>query len=183
MKKKSTRELIAVLLGGGQLNALESAELAAFDPDAAAAELESAKQRIKEFEKAKLTGEEALRQELAELAAERDALRRDRDSLRRQRRIAELAAQSGCDAPDYLDFLAGKAGIDLDDAGAVAGFLAEAEKANPHCFRTSLRPGGGSGMPAEGGGAPADPPPAAGDRLGRLIAELGGAPEVAEPLR
>ena len=38
-KKKSTRELIAVLLGGGQLNALESAELAAFDPDALAAEL------------------------------------------------------------------------------------------------------------------------------------------------
>ena len=179
---KSARELIAVLLAGGRLNALESAELAAFDPDSLCAELEDAKRRLKEHEKAKMTGEEALRHDLAEVVAERDALRRDRDALRRRQRIAELAAQSGCEEPDYLDFLAGRAGIDLDDAGAVAGFLAETEKANPHCFRTSLRPGGGSGLPAAESDAGFSPVPPA-DRLGRLIVDLGEAPEVTDPLR
>ena len=183
-QKRSTRELIAILLGGGQLNALESAELAAFDPDALGAELEEAKRRLEEHEKAKMNSEEALRHDLAEAAAERDTLRRERDTLRRRQRIAELAAQSGCEDPDYLDFLAGRAGIDLDDAGAVAGFLAEAEKTNPHCFRTSLRPGGGSGLPAESAGSDDGSlpvPPA--DRIERLIADLGDAPETADPLR
>ena len=182
MTKKSTRELIAVLLGGGRLNALESAELAAFDPDSLRAELEAAKQRLKEHEKAKMSSEEALRHDLAETAAERDALRRDCDALRRRQRIAEIAVRSGCEEPDYLDFLAGRAGIDLDDAGAVAGFLAEAEKTNPHCFRTSLRPGGGSGLPTEEtNGAGFTPAPNT-DRLSRLISDLGGAPEVTAPL-
>jgi len=174
--KKSLKELLSVLLSGGTLNPLEAAEIAGFDPDAVKNELLEARKKIEEYESAKLSREELMQKELAALTAERDSIKSDRDKLLRSNRINAIAAESGCDEPEYLDFLAHKAGVDLNDAGAVAGFIAEAEKANPHCFRTSLRPGGGSGVPSPS--LPQQEIESSGgtDRIERLIFSLCGAP-------
>lgn len=166
--KIKLRETIAKLLRGETLNALERAELESFDPDALRVKLD-------ELERAKLTREEALQHDLAAAQEERDALRTERDALRRKDRIESLARDSGCVDAEFLDFLAAKGRIDLDDAPAVAEFVARAERDNPALFRSRLRPGsGGARTPAAAKNtAPAD----TADRIGAIVAALGGAPE------
>ena len=163
------RELIVKALNGAELNALERAELEKFDPDAL-------KARLDEAERARLSREEALQRDLDAANSERDALRKERDALVRRDRIATLAADSGCTDPDYLDFLARKSGVELEDEAAVKEFLARTERDNPHCFRSRLKPGTGAPLPAHaasGGASPAVP-----DRIGAIVEALGGAPEV-----
>ena len=111
--KTKLKEIIAKALRGETLNALERAELESFDPDAL-------RQKIDELERAKLTREEALQHDLDDVRAERDTLLSERDALRRRRRIEEIARDAGCDCAEFLDFLAAKANVDIDDAEAVA---------------------------------------------------------------
>ena len=162
------RELIDKLLRGGELNALERAELEKFDPGAMQAKLD-------ELERSRLSREEALQQDLAAAESERDALRAECGALIRRERINSIAAASGCTEPEYLDFLASRRGVALDDPEAVKSFLAEVEEANPHCFRSRLRSGSGGVTAAE----PAAPT-ARGtypDRIDEIVSALGGAPE------
>ena len=165
------KELIAKALRREELNALERAELEQFDPDGLQAKLD-------DLERSQLSREEALQQDLAAMQSERDALRAERDMLIRRERIAAIAAEAGCVEPEYLDFLASRRAVVLDDPEAVKAFVAEVERDNPHCFRSRLRPG--SGAPQE----PAHPEVsarsgAAGatDRIGDIVAALGGAPD------
>ena len=163
--KNQIKETIAKALRGEELNALERAELENFDPDALCRKLE-------ELERAKLTREEALQRDLAAAQEERDALRTERDALRRRNRIETLAHDSGCDNAEFLDFLAAKEKLDLDDGKAVAEFVARAERGNPALFRSRLQPGSG-GVPAAAAPAPAAPA----DRIGAIVEALGGVPE------
>ena len=162
------KPLIAKLLRREELNALERAEVEQFDPDALQAKLD-------ELERAKLSREEALQQDLAAAESERDRLRAECGALIRRERIHAIAADAGCTEPEYLDYLAAKREVALDDPEAVKSFLAEVEEANPHCFRSRLRSGSG--------GAAAEPAPAAPvaanypDRINEIVSALGGAPE------
>ena len=163
------KPLIAKLLRREELNALERAELEKFDPDGLQSKLE-------ELERAKLSREEALEQDLAAAESERDALRAECGALIRRERINSIAAASGCTEPAYLDFLASRREVALDDAEAVKAFVAEVERDNPHCFRSRLRAGSG-GSPADGDGAPARPAAGPPDRIGEIVSALGAAPE------
>ena len=166
--KTKIKETIAKALRGEELNALERAELENFDPEAL-------QQKIDELERAKLTREEALQHDLDAAQAERDALRTERDTLRRRNRIDAIARESGCDHAEFLDFLAGKENVDLEDGKAVAEFVARAEHDNPALFRSRLRPGSG-GTAAQ---AVPDRPrrAAAPDRIGAIVEALDGVPE------
>ena len=162
------KPLIAKLLRREELNALERAELETFDPDALQSKLD-------ELERSKLSREEALQQDLAAAESERDRLRAECGALHRRERINSIAAEAGCTEPEYLDFLAARREVALDDPEAVKTFLAEVEVANPHCFRSRLRSGSG--------GATAEVTPAAPvaanypDRINEIVSALGGAPE------
>jgi len=123
-----------------------------------------------------LSREEALQQDLAAAQSECDRLRTECGALIRRERINSIAAASGCTEPEYLDFLASRRNIALDDPEAVKSFLAEAEENSPHCFRSRLRSGSGGAAPAasvEGSDAAG---PSAPDRIGEIISALGGAP-------
>ena len=162
------KELIAKALRREELNALERAELENFDPDALRAQLDEA-------ERARMSREETLQRALDSARAERDALRTERDALVRRNKISALAADSGCTDPDYLDFLAGRSRLDLDDSAAVAEFMAGVERDNPHCFRSRLKPGTGApSLPAADNRAPRD----GADRIGAIVEALGAAPEI-----
>ncbi len=162
----NVKPLIAKLLRNEELNALERAELENFDPDALQTKLD-------ELERAKLGREEALQQDLAAAEAERDALRAECAALVRRERISAIAAESGCTEPEYLDFLAARRGVALDDADAVKAFVAEAKRANPHCFESRLHAGSGGAAIAAPVPNGADAP----DRIGEIVSALGGAPE------
>lgn len=161
--------LIAKLLRHEELNALERAEVEKFDPDALQSKLD-------ELERSRLSREEALQQDLAAAQTERDALRAECGALIRRERITAIAAEAGCVEPEYLDFLASRRNVALDDPGAVKTFIEEVAQSNPHCFRSRLHSG-------SGGAAAADPGRAAGtgagipDRIGEIVSALGGAPE------
>lgn len=164
-------ELIAKALRREELNALERAELEQCDPDAL-------KEKLDELERSRMSREEALQQDLAAANAERDALRSERDRLVRRERIAAIAAEAGCTEPEYLDFLASRRAVALEDEDAVKSFVAEVERENPHCFRSRLRSGSGASRDAArpeatrsaaGAGTP--------DRIGEIVAALGGAPD------
>ena len=159
------KSLIAKLLKREELNALERAELENFDPDALQSKLD-------ELERSRLSREEALQQDLAAAQSERDKLRAECGALIRRERIGAIAAESGCTEPEYLDFLAARREVALDDPAAVKSFLAEVESANPHCFRSRLRPGSGGPPVPEPPAAQSDAP----DRIGGIISALGEAP-------
>ena len=166
--KTKLKETIAKALRGEALNALERAELENFDPEAL-------QKKIDELERAKLTREEALQHDLAAAQQERDALRTERDALRRRDRIERLARESGCDNAEFLDFLAAKANIDLEDGNAVAEFVTRAERDNPAIFRSRLQPGsGGTQITAAPSGVRGAAAP---DRIGAIVEALGDVPE------
>lgn len=166
--KTKLKETIAKALRGEELNALERAELESFDPEAL-------QKKLDELERAKLTREEALQHDLDAVQEERDALRTERDALRRRSRIDAIARESGCDHAEFLDFLAGKEKIDLEDVNAVAEFVARAEHDNPALFRSRLRPGSGgrSAVARDVDSRRA----VRSDRIGSIVEALDGVPE------
>ena len=150
------KNLISKLLRREELNALEMAELERFDPEAAASE--SAR----------------LEKELAALSAEHEKLKTAHGELLRSRRIGELAASSGCIDPDFLDFLARRGQIDLEDPEASAKFISDMERAHPRCFGSALRPGVDSRRRAEEPRSGNAIPP---DRIDAIIMGLDLAPD------
>jgi len=168
-------QLLKKIEAGEPVAADELAELRRLDPDRTADELGRLRTELEQAKTANLSAEERLQRELEQSRAESEALRRDHSALLRRNRVAELARSSGCVDPDYLDFLAGRAEVDLDDAEASRRFVAEVAERNPHCFRAQLHAGTGGGAV---GGAPAAPAAPAGDRIGGILNELAAAPDV-----
>ena len=99
--------LIKKLLAGEELNALERAELDTFDADALISEKNA-------------------------LAQERDQLRTEHSALKRGQKLREVAKKYNCSDPDFLDFLAAKGGVDLEDDRAVDDLLAERSSVPTH---------------------------------------------------
>ena len=142
-------QLIQKMLSGESLNALERAELENFDAD-------------------------SLIQEKENVTRERDQLKSEHISLKRGQQLRDIARRFNCSDPDFLDFLASRNGLDLENSDAVAAFVADMQKSSPHCFYSSVKSGGGSVSTVSECGTPDIPEH---DRIGRIAASLAGAPE------
>ena len=176
------KHLIDKLRRGEPLNALETAELDGFDPEALRTKLEELRSQLEAAENAKLSDGEKLQKELSRAVAERDAAVAAHRKLKRSGQVERLAAEAGFGDAAYLNYLAGESGVDLDDPAASAAFIAGLRDRMPGFFAARVRPGGG---PVAGGSStpalPAESAPRGGtfaDRLGGLLDQLAGAPEL-----
>ncbi len=119
---------------------------------------------------------ESLHRQLQQALSERDDWQKKFATLRRDHRIAEIARTSGCEEVEYLDFLARKSEIDLDDPAAVETFLAQLRESHPGCFASQLKSGGGSGLADPAGTLPPESGDAPRHQLDYLIQSLGRVP-------
>ena len=143
--------LIRKLLAGEELNALERAELASFDADALIGEKES-------------------------VSRERDQLKTEHLALKRGQRLQEVAKKYNCGDPDFLDYVAAKRNVDLDNEQAVGELMEEMQKNSPHCFYSRIQSGGGTAAaPSRVADRPEEPFEQ--DRIGRIAVRLAGIPE------
>lgn len=171
------KEALDTLLAGNELPAESREMLARFDPEALREELSSLRGKLEEQENAKLSAEELLRKQLDAALSEKETLLKQQQSLERNVMIRDLAARSGCDDPDYLDYLARKEEIDLKDPAVTEKFLARTMERCPNLFRASLHPGSGPAGEKEGSLFPVSAP-CDGDRIGRILHSLESAPVI-----
>lgn len=188
------RAIINKALKGEELNALERAELERFDPDALEDRASNAEKLLKEAqekldiaEQDKMTEAEKLKKKLDQIEAklqaaenarkvaesDRDEARGEYSALIRKNRINELAAKHKCEDPEYLDFLAQKRGIDLNDDKKAADFLEGLKKEVPKYFAADVKPG--AVIPPVKPQAKNLRP---NDRIGAIMQSLNNAPEV-----
>ena len=149
---KEIKKLLSRLLGGESLTESEESRLADF---AGSASLEDDR--------------------LQQLQSEFDRLSQAHSQLRRQLAVGEISREHKCLDANYLEYLAGREGLDFDDPSAVEKFIAQAKQLSPRLFETQLQQG--SGMPDFGFNVPENAgfPP---DRVGQLMCELSQAPEL-----
>lgn len=168
------KEALDTLLSGGEIPTDAREQLSGFDPESLREELSTLRSQLEEQENAKLSAEELLKKQLSTALSEKEALQQKHDLLERTTRIRRLADETGCEDPDYLDYLAQKQHVDLKDTRAVEEFLSRTLQSRPYCFRASLHPGSGSGAPA--GAVPRTAPAPDGDRISRILSCLDSAP-------
>ena len=114
------KPLIDKILRSETLNSEEAELLAAFDPDALENELSDTRNKVAELENA-------------------------HNELCRRQQIEKISAEIGCTDPDYLDYRASRAGLDLNDTEAVKNFADEISRNSPGCFRARIAPGSSAG--------------------------------------
>ena len=171
------KDAIRALLAGEDIPAPLRQQLSGLDPESLNEELSTLRRQLEEQENAKLSAEELLKKQLSAALSERDALLTRHKALERRDLIRKLAEKSGCEDPEYLDFLAERQKVDLEDEQAASAFLAEAARQSPHCFRASVNPGSGAAAPTlPGGTVPEDE--FREDRIGKLVRQLNSAPAV-----
>lgn len=170
------KEALDTLLAGGELTPESREMLARFDPEALREELSTLKSQLEEQENAKLSAEELLRKQLESALSEKETLLKQQQTLERNAMIRQMADRTGCEDPDYLDYLARKEEVDLNDPALRESFLARTMERCPNFFRTSLHPGSGSA-----GGrdlAQLSPSGERCDRISRILHSLDSAPEI-----
>ena len=141
------------LLNSDLLNALERAELEAFDCDAFS---ETALHKLRE---------------------ERAALQGEVEGLRRRQVMEKLCAKLHCTDPDYLEYRIRQSSIDPGDEAAVRKFAEELAADSPGCFQAHIVPGSSAGTPPELPPGAGDAEALSGDRIGMLAASIGEAPD------
>lgn len=169
------KEAIKALLSGRDIPPETRELLARFDPEALKEELSALHSQLEEQENAKLSTEELLKKQLDTALSEKEELRQQHETLLRTTLVRQLAAEYGCEDPDYLDFLARKQNVDLKDSEAAAEFLRGAVRNSPYCFRASVQPGSGSGTQTENP-FPAEEGEPGSDRISRIVSSLNSAP-------
>ena len=142
--------LIKKLLAREELNALERAELENFDAD-------------------------SLVEEKNNLVLERDQLKSEQAGFKRGEQLRKIAERFNCSDPDYLDFLASKDNLDLENDKSVTDFIIRMQKNSPHCFYSTVKSGSGT-IPAAPETSEKNEIPAY-DRIGRIAASLARVPE------
>lgn len=193
------KELIAKLLAGKELTADEKAFIEKYDPasapkpdpkddpklaaklTAAEKERDEAKARLEEIEASKLTETEKLQKQLDKAVAtlkavetERDTVKTDLAAMARKARIHALAEKHGCEDAEYLDYLAGKSSVDINDDAKADTFVAELKKNQPKYFKAPVKPGPGQPPAGKDQEKKADPT----DRIGGVMDLLKNAPEI-----
>ena len=163
------KNIITKLLSGSEINALERAELEACDPDKLVSELAELRSKISESEREKLGEKERLELDIAEISRERDELKASHDRLLRLQSVRDLASRSRFTDPDYLDYLAAKENVDLNDKTSCEEFIEKIRISKPHSFEASVQSGSGtgtlSGMPENSGDTGVN-------RIGKIISGL-----------
>lgn len=170
------KEALDALLSGREIPPDAREQLTNFDPESLREELSTLKVRFEEQENAKLTAEELLKKQLEKALSEKEELQQQHEVLERNALIRELAACSGCEEPDYLDFLARKENVDLKDQQSAEAFLARTIRNRPNFFRASLHPGSGPGSCGES--ASLLPRAERSDRISRILNSLDSAPVI-----
>ena len=117
------KEALDALLSGREISPESRELLVRFDPESLREELNTLRTQLEEQENAKLSAEELLKKQLSTALSEKEALQQKHDLLERSTQIRRLADESGCEDPDYLDYLARKQNVDLNDQRAVGEFL------------------------------------------------------------
>lgn len=168
------KEALDALLSGRDIPPDAREKLAGFDPELLREELSTLRLQLEEQENAKLTAEELLKKQLNAALSEKEELQRRHEMLERSTQIRRLADESGCEDPDYLDYLARKQNVDLNDDHAAKEFLERTLQDRPYCFRASLHPGSGSGTPGETSSG--NHGEAGNDRISRILVSLDSAP-------
>jgi len=106
-----------------------------------------------EAEKAKLASKkeiEKLQKQVEDLKKAGDEATAKAAALERSAKIRDLAAARKFKDSDYLDYKLKEKEIDLEDNDAVGKFFGELEKAAPHLFDSSAKPGTGTGGEQQG---------------------------------
>lgn len=116
---------------------------------------------------------EASEKKLADIIAERDRINTEHATLKRRNRVNELAAKHGCEDAEYLDYLAGKRGINLDDDAKAEEFLTGLKTEAPKYFKATTKPGPGNPPPKDEQPKDKHQP----DKVGGIIDMLNKAPE------
>lgn len=101
-----------------------------------------------EAEKAKAANDKEfskLKKQVEDLTSERDKAKSDLAKSERSVKISTLAAKHSFSDPEYLDYLATAKEIDLSDEDASSSFMKELGKNRPELFKSSAKPGGGTG--------------------------------------
>lgn len=133
--------LMAKIVDQKPLSPEEIALLREFDPDALQQELAEKSGKLQTLENERLSREELLQKELEELRSTHSALQNDFQELQRRQKIEALAGHYGCTDPEYLDFRARRAGIDLNDEAASTSFVEEIARTSPGCFKARIKSG------------------------------------------
>lgn len=120
-----------------------------------------------------------LNSQLNTVTGERDTAKNEHAALLRKNRISELAAKNGFESPEYLDYLANTAKIDINDDTKASAWIAGLKKNEPKFFRAEVKPGAGSGNPPAGGGDPKpEITPHTGRKVDEIMASLKDAPRI-----
>ena len=93
-----------------------------------------------------------LRGNLQTLSTERDSARQELNSVKFRQNISELSSKYNFSDARYLEYLASKDGIALEDPDKVKEFMELLKETSPKLFKLELRPGAGSN-PGAGSGA------------------------------
>jgi len=150
------KPLIEKILRSEALESAEAELLANFDPDALENELSDARNRVAELESA-------------------------HNELCRRQQIEKLSNEIGCTDPDYLDYRAGRAGVDLNDPEAVKNFAGEIARSSPGCFRARIAPGSSAGTVQSSGERKNSAAYTANyDRIGYITEQLRDVPEITD---
>jgi galactokinase len=101
-----------------------------------------------EAEKAKAASDKELaklQKQVADLTKERDEAKENFAKSERTSKIAKLAAKHSFSDAEYLDYLTNAKQLDLDDDTATAEYMKELGKSKPELFKSTAKPGGGTG--------------------------------------
>ena len=162
------KQLISKLLDNRALTDAERAELEQFDPEKISGELETLRSKVEESEREKLGEKERLELDIRNISLERDRLKESHDKLLRQQMVRELAGKNRFSDADYLDYLATRENIDLNDEEACTKFIEKMRTEKPGSFESTLKSGSGSGIASAMQGAAHH----GSDRIGNIISKL-----------
>jgi TolA-binding protein len=116
-----------------------------------------------------------LKKQVTDLTSEKETSVNELNSLKRKASISELAAKHNFTDPEFLDFKASTAKLDLADDAKVKEFMGDLQKASPKMFKVDANPGGGS---KPGTGDKGNTDYATAKEKGDKVAMIAAAPEI-----
>ncbi|MBO5667972.1 MAG: hypothetical protein J6S43_02490 [Lentisphaeria bacterium] len=114
---------------------------------------------------------------LAELEKDYGTLQEKYEQLHKQSILEKISMETGCTDPGYLEYRAGRQGIDLGDPAAVRAFARELSAHSPGCFRARITPGSSAGSSVTNPPSGGQDEGICGDRIGLIARCIGDAPE------
>ena len=109
---------------------------------------------------------EKLQKQVKDLTEERDGKAKALADTEFKTKVSGIAAKYNFVDSDYLQFRIKSGEIDLDDEKAVSAFVKELEKNSPNLFKSSAKPGSGTGTEKV-----VTPPATSEQRLKELLAK------------